>query len=434
MKRHERAFLQSVDLDTDANSALQVDEDYDLGWSNASFHSWSAKAPYVYTPRMSLARSAKLHLHWARSGWQDANRWKGSFELAQKSRALQIGLLKGLLLSGAVCIAVHLFSLSLVPELEWLGQLQDSPSGWIGTVSNAFWLYPLIACSYLVASTWTMSIAEAAYLARNIQVAKPVHSASQSYWIENASRIILIANYSLLCFALQYIPWIGPFLAFLMMSIIDAYFCFEQVWTVRGWSFEKRLRFCESHWSYLLGFGLPSTAVSFFHPSGLLNLMLFMLVFPFCTVLAFLADPLPRNGSGISEAGVLPGTPQRERSKDLSAFLPGRIPLFWPTVRIRRWLTARLVSKGAFSDPQLNKPNPTYGIASANTSSTPRRSAAQFVGGAWTESPTPPSTREFSRYSLSDRSNADSMQSSSISIPLAVDQPNFGARKFTKRT
>lgn len=30
----------------------------------------------------------------------------------------------------------------------------------------------------------------------------------------------------------------------------------------------------------MMAFGLPSTAISFFHPSGLLNLMLFMLMFP----------------------------------------------------------------------------------------------------------------------------------------------------------
>jgi hypothetical protein len=40
------------------------------------------------------------------------------------------------------------------------------------------------------------------------------------------------------------------------------------------------MRYAESRWAYMIAFGLPSTAISFFHPSGLLNLMLFMLVFP----------------------------------------------------------------------------------------------------------------------------------------------------------
>ena len=45
----------------------------------------------------------------------------------------------------------------------------------------------------------------------------------------------------------------------------------------KGWGFERRARFAEMRWSYMVAFGIPSTLISYFHPSGLLNLMLFML-------------------------------------------------------------------------------------------------------------------------------------------------------------
>lgn len=149
-----------------------------------------------------------------------------------------MGLLKGLLLSGIVCAVVYFFSLTLFPEIgDW--DEDNDGSVWIGSVSSAFWLYPLIAGSYLIASTWTMGVAEAAYTAQNIHVPDSRQRLKPLSWVENVCRGVLIANYSILCLALSYIPWAGPVLAFLVMSMVDGYFCFEQVWAVRGWSFEK---------------------------------------------------------------------------------------------------------------------------------------------------------------------------------------------------
>ena len=194
----------------------------------------------------------------------------------------------------------------------------------------------------------------------------------------------------------------------------------------------QRLRFSESHWSYLVGFGVPSTAVSFFHPSGLLNLMLFMLVFPVCTVLALLAEPMPTSSSLGSQATMLPTGPHHDRSKELSTLLPARIPLFWPTVRVRRLLLTfapRVVPLGAGSRAAPKKYD-RPGMAPRM----PRQSAAQFVGGAWTGSPVgspAPSTPPTPAPSASAGSTAPWL-ASSVSIPMASDQGSLGARKFHK--
>lgn len=82
MNRHDRTVLQSVDLDTDASVSTQLDDDYDAGWTSTP-SLWSAKGPSIYCPRMSLAKTAKLHAQWTLGGWKDANHWKRAMNLVQ---------------------------------------------------------------------------------------------------------------------------------------------------------------------------------------------------------------------------------------------------------------------------------------------------------------------------------------------------------------
>ncbi|CAD6909058.1 unnamed protein product [Tilletia caries] len=96
-------------------------------------------------------------------------------------------------------------------------------------------------------------------------------------FLQESYRIILVLNYLAICYVLQKIPLLGRPLAFVFMSFIDGYYIFETIWVARGWSLERRMRYAECRWSYFVAFGLPSTLISFFHPSGLLNVMLFML-------------------------------------------------------------------------------------------------------------------------------------------------------------
>lgn len=403
--------MQSIDFDTDASVSVQLEDHYDEGLGLSKAGLWSAKGPTAHVTRVSLGKSAMLHAEWALAGLRDANNWRRVLELVcsyvlctdPSSETLRLGLLKGLVLSGLVCVLVHVFRLSFVPHAI-LQRHEEGTSAWIGSVGHVFWLYPLIAGSYLLASTWSTSIAEAAFLAQNIhpraalQVDRP--------WVEHAVRLALVLNYSVACFAVQSLPWVGPPLAFVLMCFVDGYFCFEQVWVVRGWSLEKRLRFAESHWSFLVGFGVPSTAISFFHPSGLLNLMLFMLVFPVCTVLAYLANPQPCSSAFGAQTSMLPSTVQGGREQLLAWFLPARIPLFWPTVQLRRWLARRwappLPPKPVPISPHPAKQAPLSSVA-------PRRSAASFVGGAWSPAPGP--------------------HTSAVHIPMA---DSLGARKSHK--
>ncbi|WFD32436.1 hypothetical protein MSPP1_003483 [Malassezia sp. CBS 17886] len=411
MTHRGRVTLQSVDLDTDAGASAPLDGDYDAGWPGAAPSLWSAKGPSVHAPRLGLFPSLRLHARWMRSGVRDAARLQRALNIVRISPAVRLGLIKGAALSGVVCALVYFSSVSLhLPTLYRADRAWDTDGGtvWVGSVSSVFWLYPVIAGTYLLAATWTTGVAEAAFSAQHASAATAQETLAGSF-IDNAARVALITNYSVVCFLLQAVPWIGPPLAFVAMCLADGYFCFEQAWS--------RLRFCESHWSYMIGFGLPSTAISYFHPSGLFNLMLFMLGTPSdaCTLLALLADPQPHGAAVGTQTAVLPSAPAADRSTPLCAWFPARIPFFWPTAKFRQWLQRSLGRPAA----RLGADPMQRGAPAPRAVSTPRRSAAQFVDAhagsvpGWTPSPRSTSTA----------------WPSSVSIPMA---DALGPRKIRK--
>lgn len=357
--------VSDVDLDIEGAGGGKIDEAYDTGlpWplgNSARPTSWSAKGPAEHIPRLSLLQSLQRHLTWARAGWWDANRWLEALRLISSSSEIRNGVLKGLLLSGTISALVFFFELAFFPKVLFgqspvkAAQDLSSSGSIVGSLGNVFWMYPLIGGSYLLASSWTSDIAQAAYKLRHghvrrLTLANPsLPPGTSRRLMQESYRIILIANYTVIYILLGRIPYLGRILSFLFMCLVDGYYCFEQAWISRGWSLDRRMRYCEERWSYFIAFGLPSTSVSFFHPSGLLNLMLFMLVFPFCTVLAMLADPQPR----ISASGALAASSNGfgaaggsdYANGPLHRLIPSRLPVFWPTVKLQRLLLQAMPS------------------------------------------------------------------------------------------
>lgn len=357
--------VSDVDLDIEGASGGRVDELYDAGlpWplgSSSRPTSWSAKGPAEHIPRSSLIQSLRRLLVWARAGWWDANRWPEALRLIGSSSEIRNGVLKGLILSGTISAVVFFFELAFFPKVLFqqspAKNMQDAGASdsIIGHLGNVFWMYPLIGGSYLLASSWTSDIAQAAYKLRHGHVRKltlanpSLPPGTSRRLLQESYRVLLIANYTVIYILLGRMPYLGRILSFLFMSLVDGYYCFEQAWISRGWSLDRRMRYCEERWAYFVAFGLPSTAVSFFHPSGLLNLMLFMLIFPFCTVLAMLADPQPRisasgalaassNGFGVQGGADYSNGP-------LHSIVPSRLPVFWPTVKLHRLVMQALPS------------------------------------------------------------------------------------------
>ncbi|PWZ02992.1 hypothetical protein BCV70DRAFT_220190 [Testicularia cyperi] len=359
--------VSSVDLDIEGGG--RIDENYDaglpwpfggsglgdiLGGRGSYAAAWSAKGPAENIPRLSAGQSLRCHLAWARHGWWDANRWSDAFQLIASSREIRNGVIKGLLLSGTISALVFFFELAFFPKVLFqrpdkvahdIASSAGSTGSLVGSLGNVFWLYPLIGGSYLLASSWTADIAQAAFKlrhghARNLSLANAsLPPGTSRRLLQESYRMILIINYTIVYLLLGQVPYLGRWLSFLFMCMVDGYYCFEQVWISRGWSLERRMRYCEERWSYFVAFGLPSTAVSFFHPSGLLNLMLFMLVFPFCAVLAMLANPQPRisaSGAAAASTGYGSAGSGLDVSAPLSRLVPSRLPIFWPTIQLHR--------------------------------------------------------------------------------------------------
>ncbi|MCO5565236.1 hypothetical protein L7F22_018909 [Adiantum nelumboides] len=385
--RHRPALSLAASVDLDVEGGGRLDEDYDGGWSSSSSLAWSAKGPAAYTSSMSILQSAKLHLQWAKAGWFDANRWIEAGKVATRSAEIRFGIIKGLVLSATITTLIFFLELAFFPKHLFptkSGQSYEDLDDHVGSIGNVFWLYPLIAGSYFLAASWTVDVAHAAYKlkhARGISmVPSTIPAGTSRRFILESYRVILILNYFVISVALQHIPWIGRTLSFIFMSFIDAYYCFEQGWIARGWSVERRMRYAESRWAYFVAFGLPSTAISFFHPSGLLNLMLFMLVFPICTVLAMLGNPQPRQApnstttitptsSGVTSSGI-PG------NSSLSPVLPPRLPIFWLTVKCYRLVLRSFPRLLDASSAAMSTPSATGGNSAA------WRQARQFANPA----------------------------------------------------
>ncbi|CAO1626653.1 unnamed protein product [Sympodiomycopsis kandeliae] len=281
----------------------------------------------------SIVGGIKTLANWTLDGLKDSVKFKEVAGVVSASPVIRKSITKGLVLSVAVVLLIFFFELAFFPTQLFLRHkiVDEDELTAIGN-GNVLWLYPVIAISYFVASSWTLDVAQAAYKLRNnhlrglslANITNPSSTSSLRRKVcQESFRVFLILNYIAVVLALQRLPytWISRMASFLFMSFVDAFYCFEPVMTSRGWSIERKMRFVEERWAYMTAFGILPTLVSFFHPSGLLNLFLFMLVYPFYTVLALMANPQPRNNSG--SAGPL---------------VPRRLPFFFPTAMCYRWV------------------------------------------------------------------------------------------------
>ncbi|CEH11674.1 p53-mediated apoptosis protein EI24/PIG8 [Ceraceosorus bombacis] len=402
----------SIDLDVEGGANARLDESYDAGWRTEDLP-WSAKGPASSLPTLNAVHSAKAHLSWARDGWVDSMRWSEAARVIRRSPDVRNGLAKGSILSLAVVGAIFFFEIAFFPSHLFQRQQGESATGF----GHVFFLYPLLGLCYFLAASWTVDVANAVYAIRrgnvghlrgmSVGVADAVKlpAGTSRRILEESYRVILVLNYVLICYLLDLVPYIGRPLAFFFMSFIDAYYCFEQAWIARGWSLDRRMRYAESRWAYFVAFGLPSTLVSFFHPSPLLNVMLFMVCFPFCTVLAMLASPQPRvaptGGSAMTPTSA--GGAGMSGVAQLSRLLPPRLPIFWLTIHAHRLLLKAFPPppERGYVPPVPNRwgnsRNATpasrmYGVGMGMDSTSSgvdgRRSAAQVVGGAWGAAPT----------------------------------------------
>ena len=100
-------------------------------------------------------------------------------------------------------------------------------------------------------------------------------------------RSLLFFNYILFTSLISFVPYLGPPTSFCLLSWIYSFYTFEYGWILKGWSMNSRMNFVEGKWAYFLGFGFPSTLMTFFFPqfiSGGIFALLFPVVGVMCTL------------------------------------------------------------------------------------------------------------------------------------------------------
>eukprot|EP01134_Creolimax_fragrantissima_P001197 CFRG1197T1 len=149
------------------------------------------------------------------------------------------------------------------------------------------WVYPVYSVSFIINAIWYQDIAEDAYIIlqgqRHVRKKHPsqrsVLASISTKIAENIVSLLLEMVVAIQVLVLHFIPCIGPFLSFVLMSWLYSLYCFEFKWACFGWSLDKRLSFIERRWPYFLGFGLPLSCATFFS-TKFLSSGLFAILYP----------------------------------------------------------------------------------------------------------------------------------------------------------
>lgn len=226
MRGHRSNLSLATSVDLDVEGGGRLDEDYDGGWPSSSQHAWSAKGPAASIPSMGLVASARCHLAWARCGISDANRWQEAARVAMGAPDVRNSILKGLILTSTIAALIFFFELAFLPhQLFFASNEHGEDASASSSIGSVFWLYPLVAGSYFLASSWTVDVAQATYQIRHgrfLSVADFQSSASSSSWTrravaEKSYLVILVVNYTIVSLILQQVPIIGKWLSFFFM-------------------------------------------------------------------------------------------------------------------------------------------------------------------------------------------------------------------------
>lgn len=101
---------------------------------------------------------------------------------------------------------------------------------------------------------------------------------------EMAYRIILTGVMYFQAMVITFVPYIGDILCFVVSCFLYGYVAFDYKWSLEQKSLHWRINYGEIHWLWLVGFGLPITAISFFG-NFLMNAGLYAVTLPFMIIL-----------------------------------------------------------------------------------------------------------------------------------------------------
>ncbi|MCL7037848.1 hypothetical protein MKW94_023490 [Papaver nudicaule] len=269
-------------------------------------------------------------------------------------RTAQCFILNGFIYLGSIFILKSL----VIPTLEWIlpnqcqqfGSQDSCSYGGIlkfysflhrGLVQVFYmlWFYPLNLLSLVLSNMWYTDIAKHAYVAMGRAEPSSKQEADGAQNLAHADKpaglggimigfgemvfsMLLLNFFFLEVYAVDYIPYVGKMISFLLFSWMYAYYCFEYKWSLAEVSLEKRLDFFESNWAFFAGFGCPCVLPVLFY-SRLVSGGVVAVLFPLFVLTA----------TGSESDQVI----YRQRRKWMGAGL-GRLPIFYAADRFSLWV------------------------------------------------------------------------------------------------
>lgn len=276
-------------------------------------------------PRHVLAPCLRAASLWI-AGFRDACCLHRAYFFCRRSHKVFVKTGQCFLLNGCIFLGSLLFFQRVViPSLQWLlifPLQEEHASGFghsfLGTLQRiligvcyVFWLYPLYIISFVINCIWYNEIAQQAFTVSEQndhailqQQPQKVPKSAQRRVNQNSGGIesILLSigeqiySVSMLSvffvevFAVSFIPYVGQYLNFLLLSWLYAYYCFDYKWGFAQWNLERRLLFFETNWAFFAGFGSPCVLATFFF-TPFVSYGVMAILFPLFVLIATASHP-----------------------------------------------------------------------------------------------------------------------------------------------
>lgn len=185
----------------------------------------------------------------------------------------------------------------VLPLLAYAGGLLDDSNVMftqtlVVSLVTVIWLVPVVVLSLGLNAVWLDEIAKLVFNALD-EGKRRSAQAPKDRGRDELYRMLLFMFLSLQSFlTLNCLPFkpAAYVVEFVQSSFTFAFYCFDYSWALAGFSLEERLSMFESHWPFMLGFGMPLAAVTLYL-RFFWGYVVYALVFPVLMILAIVTKP-----------------------------------------------------------------------------------------------------------------------------------------------
>lgn len=132
-------------------------------------------------------------------------------------------------------------------------------------IYDVLWILPVYFVSMLVSIVWSQDVAELALAERHVKKRPEGKTSDRSQGARSPDFLEKLSEkaYTVLVLSVFYVetvlvgtlPFVGLVAAFVLLSWLWAYYCFDYVWSFNGVGLRQRLVVFERNWAFFSGFG-----------------------------------------------------------------------------------------------------------------------------------------------------------------------------------